>query len=107
MASSRISDRRGRAGDRGGGAAAHARRAPLQRAMTVPRLMLLPALLALALAGAGCGGDDEGTPIPSATATALNGELDGVQRRLDEGSAGACKDILEARAAPISSECAS
>jgi len=68
--------------------------------MTVPRLMFLAALVALALAGAGCGGDDEGTPIPSATATALNGELDGVQRRLDEGSAGACKDILEGPRGP-------
>jgi len=68
--------------------------------MTVPRLTFLLPLLALALAGAGCGGDDEGTPIPSATATALNGELDGVQRRLDEGSAGACKDILEGPRGP-------
>ncbi len=54
-------------------------------------------LLALAagLAAAGCGGDDEGAPIPQATATALNAELDGVQARLDQGSAGACQDILE------------
>jgi hypothetical protein len=52
-------------------------------------------LLALAgLAAAGCGGDEEGAPIPQATATALNAELDGVQDRLDEGSAGACRDIL-------------
>jgi hypothetical protein len=53
-------------------------------------------LLALAagLAVAGCGGDDEGAPIPRATATALNAELDGVQARLDQGSAGACEDIL-------------
>ena len=43
---------------------------------------------------AGCGGDDEGAPIPTATATALNAELDGVQARLDQGSSGACEDIL-------------
>jgi hypothetical protein len=54
-------------------------------------------LLALAagLVVGGCGGDDEGAPIPAETATALNAELDGVQARLDQGSAGACQDILE------------
>ena len=51
--------------------------------------------VALSLAAAGCGGDEEGKPIPAATATALNTELDGVQARLDQGSAGACRDILE------------
>jgi hypothetical protein len=50
--------------------------------------------VAASLAVAGCGGDDEGKPIPAATATALNGELDRVQARLDQGSAGACQDIL-------------
>ena len=49
---------------------------------------------------AGCGGDDEGKPIPAATATALNAQLDGVQARLDNGSAGACKDILEGPRGP-------
>ena len=63
------------------------------------RIFLL-ALLVPIVAAAGCGGDDEGTPIPSATATALKGELDGVQRRLDDGSAGACKDILEGPRGP-------
>ena len=53
-------------------------------------------LLALAAGAffAGCGGDDEGAPIPRATATALNAELDGVQARLDQGSSGACRDII-------------
>jgi hypothetical protein len=63
------------------------------------RLLLLLALLA-SLAVAGCGGDEEGKPIPSATANALEGELDGVQARLDNGSAGACKDILEGTRGP-------
>jgi hypothetical protein len=54
----------------------------------------------LAAALAGCGGDDKGKPIPVATATALNGELDNVQARLDNGSAGACKDILEGSRGP-------
>ena len=58
------------------------------------------ALLALALVAAGCGGDDEGKPIPAASATALNAQLDGVQARLDNGSAGACKDILEGPRGP-------
>lgn len=52
-------------------------------------------VLAAGVAAAGCGGDEEGAPIPRATATALNAELDGVQARLDQGSAGACRDILE------------
>jgi hypothetical protein len=57
-------------------------------------------LIALALVLAGCGGDDEGTPIPAATANALDAQLDGVQARLDNGSAGACKDILEGPRGP-------
>lgn len=58
-------------------------------------------VIAACIAFAGCGGDEEeGAPIPSATATALNAELDGVQRRLDEGSAGACTDILEGPRGP-------
>jgi hypothetical protein len=55
----------------------------------IPAALLL---LVFALAVAGCGGDDEGKPIPSATANALNAELEGVQARLDNGSAGACTD---------------
>ena len=51
-------------------------------------------LVALVLL-AGCGGDDEGKPIPAATASGLQTELSGVQARLDQGSAGACRDILE------------
>ena len=58
------------------------------------------ALLALALVAAGCGGDDEGKPIPAATATELDAQLDGVQARLDNGTAGACKDILEGPRGP-------
>ena len=54
------------------------------------------ALCALALGGglvAGCGGDEEeGRPIPSAQVTALNRELDTVERRLEVGG-GACGDI--------------
>jgi hypothetical protein len=57
--------------------------------------LLLFVLLALAVVAAGCGGDDEGKPIPAATASALNAQLDNVQGRLDNGTAGACKDILE------------
>jgi hypothetical protein len=60
-------------------------------------------ILALALAApvmTGCGGNDKGDPIPAATAESLNAQLDGVQARLDQGSAGACKDILEGPRGP-------
>jgi hypothetical protein len=50
------------------------------------------ALLALL---AGCGGDDEGKPIPAAQADALQAQLDGIEGRLDAGSAGACRDVVE------------
>ena len=57
-------------------------------------------LLALALVAAGCGGDDEGEPIPATSAASLQAQLDGVQGRLDNGTAGACKDILEGPRGP-------
>ena len=50
--------------------------------------------LALCVVGAGCGGDDEGKGLPSAQVQLLNGRLDETQRRLDDGSAGACRDVL-------------
>jgi hypothetical protein len=57
-------------------------------------------LTAATLAIAGCGGNDKGDPIPAATADSLQSQLDGVQARLDQGSAGACKDILEGPRGP-------
>ncbi len=54
----------------------------------------LVALAICLVAVAGCGGDDEGKPIPAATASGLQTELNGVQARLNQGSAGACRDIL-------------
>ena len=61
---------------------------------TLKRISLLIALGA-ALAVAGCGGgDDEGDPIPAEQAEALNAQLDNIQARLDEGSAGACRDVF-------------
>ncbi len=64
------------------------------------RISLLLALGAC-LAAAGCGSDDEGgKPIPADTAAALESQLDGVQARLDNGSEGACKDILEGTRGP-------
>jgi hypothetical protein len=56
--------------------------------------------LAICVVAGGCGGDDSGNPIPAATASALQTELNGVQRRLDQGSAGACRDILEGTNGP-------
>jgi hypothetical protein len=62
---------------------------------TLKRIFLLLSLGAC-LAAAGCGSDDEkGKPIPAAQAQELLNQLDGVQRRLDNGSPGACKDILD------------
>jgi len=60
------------------------------------RGILAAALVGVALAAAGCGGDEEGKPIPAATAGDLGAQLDDVQARLDQGSPGACRDILEA-----------
>jgi hypothetical protein len=51
-------------------------------------------LLAIAFVVTGCGGDDEGKPLPPAQVQLLDGRLDETQRRLDDGSAGACRDIL-------------
>ena len=64
--------------------------------ITFKRISLLLALAAC-LAAAGCGSDDEGgKPIPAAQADQLRNQLDIVQARLDNGSEGACKDVLEA-----------
>jgi hypothetical protein len=57
-------------------------------------------LVVAALVVAGCGEDDEGKPIPADTASALNAQLDGVQARLDNGTAGACRDVLEGPRGP-------
>ena len=65
--------------------------------ITLKRIFLLLALGAC-LAVAGCGSDDEGgQPIPAAQAAQLQNQLDIVERRLDNGSEGACKDILDAQ----------
>jgi hypothetical protein len=63
-------------------------------------LYVLVIALVAAVAATGCGGDDEGKPIPSATATALQSQLDNIQARVDNGSAGACRDILEGSRGP-------
>ena len=68
--------------------------------MTSLKRIFLLALLGAALAISGCGGDDEGEPIPADAAAALEAELDGVQARIDNGSAGACNDILEGERGP-------
>ena len=63
---------------------------------TLKRISLLFALGACLAAATGCGSDDEGgTRIPADTAAALEAQLDKVQERLENGSEGACKDILE------------
>jgi hypothetical protein len=66
--------------------------------MRGPRRIFALALVAVAVAAVGCGGDKEGKGIPVATADGLHNQLDNVQARIDQGSAGACKDIIEAPA---------
>jgi hypothetical protein len=61
---------------------------------TLKRISLLLAL-GICLAAAGCGGDDSGgKPIPRAQKQELQTRLTEAQNRLDDGSVGACKDIL-------------
>ena len=68
--------------------------------MRGPRRIFALVLAAAALGAAGCGSDEEGKGIPRTTATGLLAELDGVQKRIDQGSAGACRDILEGSNGP-------
>jgi hypothetical protein len=68
--------------------------------MTLRKGITMLLALGACLAAAGCGGDDEGKPIPAATATALQSQLDNIQARVDNGSAGACRDILEGSRGP-------
>jgi hypothetical protein len=61
---------------------------------TLKRISLLLALCAC-LAAAGCGSDNEkGKPIPTAQAQELQTRLTEAERRLADGSVGACRDIL-------------
>jgi hypothetical protein len=54
----------------------------------------LVALLGAGLAAAGCGSDDEGEPIPAESASVLQSQLDNIEARIQNGSVGACDDIL-------------
>jgi hypothetical protein len=57
---------------------------------TRTKLALAGALAALLI---GCGGDDEGRPIPADIREQLERRLAEAERRLNDGSAGACNDI--------------
>jgi hypothetical protein len=61
---------------------------------------LLLLLLGACLAAVGCGSDDEGDPIPADSAGVLQDQLDNIQARLDNGSVGACDDILSGPRGP-------
>lgn len=66
--------------------------------MTTLKCISLLLVLGACLAVAGCGSDNQGGKlIPAAQAAQLQHELDIVQARLDNGSPGACKDILDAQ----------
>ena len=60
---------------------------------TFKRTTLL-ALVGACLLAAGCGSDEEGEPIPADSAAALQDQLDNIQARIENGSVGACEDIL-------------
>jgi hypothetical protein len=59
----------------------------------IKRTTLL-ALLGACLATAGCGSDDEGEPIPAESAALLQNQLDNIEARIQNGSVGACEDVL-------------
>jgi hypothetical protein len=59
----------------------------------IKRITLL-ALLGIGLAAAGCGADDEGEPIPAESAALLQSQLDNIEARIQNGSVGACEDVL-------------
>ena len=67
--------------------------------MTV-RLLALSLLLAT-LVLAACGGEDKGQGIPQGTASELLSELSAVEKRLDQGSVGACEDVIDESAPAI------
>jgi hypothetical protein len=57
------------------------------------RLRTTTTLLVLAAFAAGCGADEEGTQLPRATVSDLQGQLDSIQARFDFPDGGACDDI--------------
>jgi hypothetical protein len=57
-------------------------------------------LLGACLAAAGCGSDEQGDPIPPDSAATLQNQLDNIKARLDNGSVGACDDILSGPRGP-------
>jgi hypothetical protein len=65
-----------------------------------PKRTTLVMLLGAGLAAAGCGSDDEGDPIPADSAAVLQDQLDNIQARIDNGSLGACDDILSGTRSP-------
>jgi hypothetical protein len=62
--------------------------------MTNLKRTTLLALLGACLAAAGCGSDDEGEPIPAESAALLQSQLDNIEARIQNGSVGACEDVL-------------
>jgi hypothetical protein len=66
----------------------------------IKRTTTLLALLGACLAAAGCGSDDEGQPLPAESAALLQEQLENIQARIDNGSVGACDDILSGPRGP-------
>jgi hypothetical protein len=59
------------------------------------RLATALALAACSALLAACGGDEEGEPIPQDIADNAVATLDDIQAQIENGSVGACEDILE------------
>jgi hypothetical protein len=62
--------------------------------VTALKLIFLLALAGIGLAVAGCGDDDEGAPIPNEHVQLLERRIGETERRIADGSVGACQDIL-------------
>jgi septal ring-binding cell division protein DamX len=62
--------------------------------VTKIKLTALLAVLGACLALSACGADDESEPIPAESAEVLLRQLDSIQARIEEGSVGACEDVL-------------
>ena len=68
--------------------------------MTKIKRTTLLVLLGACLAAAGCGADDEGEPIPTESAALLQSQLDNIEARIQNGSVGACEDVLSGPRGP-------
>src|SRR4051812_38282020 len=99
LAASRIPDRRGRQGHRGGRVAYGPRGTALQRTVSREtrshgKRVLAALVCGAALLASGCGSDNEGKDLPPSSVSDLEASLASIQRRFELGG-GACQDITQ------------